>query len=387
MKRIYYIDWLRIMAIIIVFFFHTSHFFDPIYWHVKNPVKTESVLIFLGFVNLWIMPLFFFLSGASGMFGINKPFKSFVYKKLLRLLVPFIVGVLFLIPPQKYVEAISNNAFSGSYFQFLTEYFSGGIFNYQIGFNSLWIGAISYHLWFLGHLLIISVVLFPLMRLIYNKGEIVLNKIQQLTSFKGGALLLFIPVAISRVLLKRHFPDYTGWCDLTMYAFYFLLGFIYTSHEGLKQTIMNSRYTALFTGSILFVVYIFSFSVKETFLGQLFQNNAIYSYYMFQETAGALVSWCWILFIVSMGMQYMNRESKYREPLNEAVLPFYILHQTVLLLIGYVVVKWDWSSWGKFGFIAATALFMIMLIYMLVIRPFNFTRYLFGMSKKQDRIG
>lgn len=387
MKRIYYIDWLRIMAIIIVFFFHTSHFFDPFYWHVKNPVKTESVLIFLGFVNLWIMPLFFFLSGASGMFGINKTFKSFLYKKSLRLLVPFIIGVLFLIPPQKYVEALSNNVFSGTYFQFLTEYFSGGIFNHQIGFNSLWIGAISYHLWFLGHLLIISVALFPLMRLIYNKGEVVLNKIQQLTSFKGGALLLFIPVAISRVLLKRHFPDYTGWCDLTMYAFYFLLGFMYTSHEGLKQTIMNSRYIALFTGSILFIVYIFSFSVKETFLGQLFQNNTIYSYYVFQETAGALVSWCWILFIVSMGMEYLNLESKYRQPLNEAVLPFYILHQTVLLLIGYVVVKWDWSSWGKFGFIAATALFMISLTYMLVIRPFNFTRYLFGMSKKQDRIG
>lgn len=387
MKRIYYIDWLRILAIIIVFFFHTSHFFDPMYWHVKNPVRSESVLIFLGFVNLWIMPLFFFLSGASGMFGINKTFKSFVYKKSLRLLVPFILGVLFLIPPQKYVEALSNNAFSGSYFQFLTEYFSGGIFNYTFGFNSVWIGVISYHLWFLGHLLIISVALFPLMRLIYNKGGFLLNKIQQMTSFKGGALLLFIPVAISRVLLKRHFPDYTGWSDLTMYAIYFLWGFIYTHHEGLKQTILNSRYVALFTGSILFIVYIFSFSVKESFLGQLFQNYNVYSYYVFQETAGALVTWSWIIFIVSMGMKYLNRESKYREPLNEAVLPFYILHQTVLLLIGYVVVKWDWNSWGKFGFIASTALFMISITYMLVIRPFNITRYLFGISKKQDRIG
>jgi hypothetical protein len=382
MKRIYYIDWLRIMAIIIVFIFHTSHFFDPFYWHVKNPVKSESVLVFLGFVNLWIMPLFFFLSGASGMFGINKPFKTFAYKKSLRLLIPYIIGVLFLIPPQKYVEALSNNAFSGTYFQFLSGYFSVGIFNCQIGFSSLWIGAISYHLWFLGHLLIISLALFPLMRLILNKGEKVLNKIQQFTSFKGGAILLFIPIAVFRVLLKRHFPDYTGWCDLVMYGFYFLWGFIYTSHEGLKQTILKSRYIALIIGSVLFLVYIYSFTVKETFLGHLFQDYSVYSYYLFQETAGALVSWCWIIFIVSMGMKYLNRDSKFREPLNEAVLPFYILHQTVLLLIGFVVVKWDWNSWGKFGFIALSAFFMISITYVLVIKPFNFTRYLFGMSKK-----
>jgi len=382
MKRIYYIDWLRILAIITVFFFHTSHFFDPIYWHVKNPVKSESVLLFLGFVNLWIMPLFFFLSGASGMFGIQKSFQSFLKGKTLRLLIPYIVGALVLIPPQKYVEGLSNHTFSGGYFEFLQRYFTGGMFNYPVGFDTLWIGAISYHLWFLGHLFLISILLFPLMKYIDSKGEHLLNRVSQATSFRGGAILLCIPVAIAGVVLKRHFPSYTSWCDFTKYALFFLLGFLYTRHEGLKETILKSRFIALAIGSILFVLYIFSFSVKETTFGQLFQNNQVYTYYLFQESASALVTWCWLIFFVAMGMKYLNNESKHRQPLNEAVLPFYILHQTVLLLIGFVVVQWDWNSWGKFGFIAASALFIIAVIYSLVIKPFNFPRFLFGMSKK-----
>ena len=193
---------------------------------------------------------------------------------------------------------------------------------------------------------------------------------------------MFIPIAIFKVLLKRHFPDYTSWSDLIMYALYFLWGFIYIRHEGLKQTIIKSRYVALIVGSILFVLYIASFRVKDTMFGQLFQNYNVYSYYMFQESAGTLATWSWIIFIVAMGMKYLNRDSKYRQPLNEAVLPFYILHQTVLLLIGYVVVQWNWISWGKFGFIAASSLFLIAMVYMLGIKPFNFTRLLFGMGKK-----
>lgn len=383
MQRIYYIDWLRILAIITVFFFHTSHFFDPIYWHIKNPIKSESVLLFLGFVNLWIMPLFFFLSGASGMFGVRKPFLPFLKGKTMRLLVPYIAGALLLIPPQKYVEGLSNHTFSGGYLDFLQTYFSGGMFNYPMGFDTLWIGAISYHLWFLGHLFLISVLLYPLMKYIDAKGEKILNRIHKITSFTGGAVLLFIPVAIAGILLKKHFPNYTSWADFIKYALFFLLGFLYTHNEKLKATLVKSRFVALAIGLVLTVMYFASFALKETGFGQLFQNNQVYAYYAFQEAAGALVTWCWIIFFVAMGMKFLNRESKYREPLNETVLPFYILHQTVLLLIGFIVVQWDWNSWGKFGFIAASALFIITVIYALAIKPFNLTRFIFGMSRKQ----
>ena len=382
MKRIYYIDWLRIIAIMLVFFFHASHFFDPIYWHVKNPQQSSLVLLFLGFVNIWIMPLFFFLSGAAGISGIQKPFKTYFKGKITRLLIPFIAGALLLIPPQKYVEALSHQSFTGGYFAFLREYFGGLMFRYDLGISSAWIGILSYHLWFLGHLFIISIGMLPLLRYIMEKGEPLLNGLVRLTSFPGGALLMFIPVALVRVLLKRHFPEYTGWSDLAMFSIYFLWGFIYTRHEGLRQTLVKSGYAGLVIGFTIFVPYIISFSFKETAFGELFQNNKITLYYIFQESAGALAAWAFIVFIISMGMKYLDNDSKYRKPLNESVLPFYILHQTVLLLIGYIVVQWSWNSWIKFGVISASSLFIILVIYMLGIKPFNPVRYLFGMGKK-----
>jgi len=382
MKRIYYIDWLRIIAIMAVFFFHASHFFDPIYWHVKNPTQSRSVLLFLGFLNIWIMPLFFFLSGAAGSSGLKKPFFPFLSGKINRLLIPLIIGALILIPPQKYVEALSNHTFSGGYLAFLKEYFGGRMFDYKLGFSSAWIGILSYHLWFLGHLFIISLIMLPVMRYIGARGEKFLNSVIRLTSFPGGALLLFIPVAIVRVLLKKHFPEYTGWSDLAMYSLFYLLGYVYTNHEGLKKTISNSSCSALATGFVLYALYMISFSFKGTWFGELFQNNKITSYYVFQEAAGALATWSWIVFIIAMGMKYLDNESRYRKPLNEAVLPFYILHQTVLLLIGYFVVQWNWSNWPKFGFICASSLFIIAVIYIMGIKPFNIVRYAFGMSKK-----
>jgi len=184
------------------------------------------------------------------------------------------------------------------------------------------------------------------MKYIDAKGENLLNRIHKITSYTGGAVLLFIPVAITGILLKKHFPNYTSWADFTKYALFFLLGFLYTRNEKLKTTLVKSRFVALTIGLSLTVMYFASFAVKETAFGQLFQNNQVYGYYAFQEAAGALVTWCWLVFIVAMGMKYLNKESKYRQPLNEAVLPFYILHQTVLLLIGFIVVQWSWNSWG-----------------------------------------
>ncbi len=126
-----------------------------------------------------------------------------------------------------------------------------------------------------------------------------------------------------------------------------------------------------------------SFTVKGTGFGELFQNNKPELYYIFQESAGALATWSFIVFITAMGMKYLDHDSKYRQPLNEAFLPFYILHQTVLLLIGYIVVEWSWNNWSKFGIISISSLFVILIIYRLGVAPFNIIRFLFGMGKKQ----
>lgn len=379
MKRIYFIDWLRIVAIVLVFLFHNAHFFDTMYWHVKNPQQSEAPLLFVGFLNIWIMPLFFFLAGSAAVFGSNKPFPKFVWGKVTRLLIPFVVGILILIPPQKYLEQVYHHQYASGYLRYLTEYFSGGIVNYPIGFSIGWFGMLGYHLWFLGHLFVISLMLYHLLKFLSAKGNYMIEWIYKRLSFGGGMILLFIPVAVVRILLKKHFPEYTSWGDFAMFSVYYLIGFVVMKNEGFRAYFVRDRYPALWIALVFTVAYFMSFGMKGTFY-DLFQNKEMYGCYLFQEAVGALTTWSWLTFIMALGIQYLDKETPKRKLLNEAVLPFYILHQTVILIVGYFVGQWDWSMWNKFFMITSTSFLIIVVVYRFCIQPFKWTRFLFGME-------
>jgi hypothetical protein len=68
---------------------------------------------------------------------------------------------------------------------------------------------------------------------------------------------------------------------------------------------------------------------------------------------------------------------------NEAVLPFYILHQTVILCVGWFVISWNISMSAKYLIIAAVSFTLIIVLYELLIRHLNVVRFLFGMRPKR----
>ena len=60
-------------------------------------------------------------------------------------------------------------------------------------------------------------------------------------------------------------------------------------------------------------------------------------------------------------------------------MPFYIIHQTVIVVIGFYVVRWKTGLAIKYLLIV-TATFVVTLFLFEVIRRTNFTRFLFGMK-------
>ena len=72
--------------------------------------------------------------------------------------------------------------------------------------------------------------------------------------------------------------------------------------------------------------------------------------------------------------------SKILEYANEAVLPFYIIHQTVIVIIGFHVVKWRASVMVKYFTISLASVALTLLLYDLFVRRTNITRLLFGMK-------
>jgi peptidoglycan/LPS O-acetylase OafA/YrhL len=93
-----------------------------------------------------------------------------------------------------------------------------------------------------------------------------------------------------------------------------------------------------------------------------------------------LASWAGILAILGFGMKHLNFSTPLLKYANEAVLPFYILHQTVLLVVGYVVLRWHIPDLLKWVVIVAVSFSLIMGIYELLVRRLNLLRFLFGMK-------
>jgi glucans biosynthesis protein C len=97
----------------------------------------------------------------------------------------------------------------------------------------------------------------------------------------------------------------------------------------------------------------------------------------------ALISWTAIMAILGVGARYLNRSGKNIRYANDAVLPFYILHQPVILSIGFFVVQWSLPIAAKYFIIAVSSFAAIMLLYELVVRRINVLRFLFGMKKQK----
>ncbi|UCH06615.1 MAG: hypothetical protein JSV55_10955 [Deltaproteobacteria bacterium] len=97
--------------------------------------------------------------------------------------------------------------------------------------------------------------------------------------------------------------------------------------------------------------------------------------------------WCWILAIMGLGSRFLNSNTRFLKYANEAVLPFYVLHQTVILIIGFYVVQWSLTIGAKYSIITGASFVAILVIYEVLVRRFNVLRFLFGMRLKKRFAG
>jgi hypothetical protein len=93
----------------------------------------------------------------------------------------------------------------------------------------------------------------------------------------------------------------------------------------------------------------------------------------------ALNVWCWILALLGLGDRYLNFNNRFLSYANEAVLPFYILHQPLIVVIGFFIVQLDIGTTAKVLILIASAFSAITLIYEILVRRINVLRFLFGM--------
>ena len=97
-------------------------------------------------------------------------------------------------------------------------------------------------------------------------------------------------------------------------------------------------------------------------------------------------AWLWIVAILGFGRRYLNFSNNMLKYAGEAALPFYIFHQTVIVVIGYYVVKWDMGIPGKFLIINVASFVAIVVLYDLLVKRINLMRFFFGMKPKKKQL-
>src|SRR5512147_1274864 len=89
--RLYYLDWLRVLAIFMVFLFHAVHPFDAPSWHIKNAEQSEILTIITVLLGFWGMPFFFLVAGTASWFALQRRTPSqYVRERSLRLAIPYV---------------------------------------------------------------------------------------------------------------------------------------------------------------------------------------------------------------------------------------------------------------------------------------------------------
>ena len=229
--RVYYLDWLRVLGILVVFVYHSSRFFNVEEWNVKNPVWYPWVEVWNRFATAWMMPLMFAISGASLFYALGKEGGAgkFVKDKVLRLLVPLVVCAFTHASLQMYLERLTHGEFSGTYFQYLPQYFFG---------DFAWYGM---HLWYLLVLFLASIILYPLLRWLKGQGR--LSKLGDLSARPGAIYALALPMIVLVVLFDFYGAVLTGnagWAYI-IYLWLVLAGFLVVSDERVQASIERLR--------------------------------------------------------------------------------------------------------------------------------------------------
>src|SRR5215471_14247482 len=165
-ERLHYLDWLRVLAVLGVFYAHSINIFDMLYWHVRSGGQSSGLIVMVVFGTQWGMSLFFFLAGASSWFALeSRTIGQFIGERFKRLIIPFIIGFILLSPPQAYLFAVSQGTYHGSFLPFIPYFFE----HIRVSWNPQWIAAYGYHLWFLAFLFFVALLTLPILLLLRRK--------------------------------------------------------------------------------------------------------------------------------------------------------------------------------------------------------------------------
>jgi glucan biosynthesis protein C len=375
--RRYDIDWLRLMAVFLLFFFHAACIFHP--WsnyYIKNDQLSPVIAyIFVWTMGHWHMSLFFILAGASTYFALKKRSGlEYIRERVRRLFIPLIFGTLVLIPPLSYLGLLNHSDYSQSFIAWLPNFFH----LQTADLNGFFMGGLTTgQLWFILHLFVYSLIALPLF--LYFNRDSGRRWIQRIASIlmKPAVLFLLFPALLVPI---SKFPWVLGGNPL-FYITFFILGFILMSDQRLMDKIDRYRLILLLLGVVPLAGFI-TMSATNSWPA----NIPEWADGIMDAYRNAFVPWFFILALLAYGKRFLNFTNRFLKYFAEGAYPIYILHQTVLVAIAFFVVQWSIGAGAKYAIIVVSSFAGTILAYDILVRRTNITRFLFGMKYRKKKV-
>jgi len=373
-ERRHDIDWLRTLAVWLLVPFHTAVIYGGGHWYLFSEERSWMTDFILGFMNNWHMPLLFFLAGIGTYYALRKrDGRAFIKERFYRLFVPLLFGTFVVIPIQPYYQHLQDGSFEGSFLAFYPKFFEGiyptGNFSYS-------------HLWFLLYLFIFALACLPLFTLVYRKhGDAIGVRLTRLATRPGALLLLCLPFALIEMALRVPFPGLqtfiTDWANVLRYSLLYTYGFYYVATPGLAEAVGGQRRIWISVAGALTVIL----TILLLFLG-LSPPFGYNPGFLLLLAVGAFLMWAWLLTFLGYAQQYLNFDHAILRRFTPISLPFYILHQTVVIAIGYYVLQAGFTLYPAYFTIFPLTFIATWLLADFAIRPWRITRFCFGMTGK-----
>jgi hypothetical protein len=380
--------------------FHTARIFDLLPYYVKNEETSIVFMGLVGFVSQWGMPLLFFLAGTASWhsLGTRSP-GQYVKERIKRLMVPFLFGICVIVPPARYYSLLANPDYDESFWQFYPKFFR---VVFVSGFPQFFradpsVGLFdTAHLWFLYHLFFFSLMALPVfIYLRSDGGQHFISRLLSICKRRGGILLLGLLVVL--VELFVNLGESVGW---NRYAFlsFLIYGYLFASQPGFEKLAGRDAIIALIAGIFAIAVFFLASILAREAEVDPSQGYAPES--VLWRLFKGCSAWFWVVTIWGLSYRYKQSRTSRKQKIaassknslpnnkvsrysNEAVLPFYIIHEPVIVIIGFYVVKWQTILLAKYVVISLASFTITLLLYEIFIRRINVVRLLFGMRPKE----
>lgn len=340
MQRHYGLDWLRIGAFGILIFYHIGMFFVPWGWHVKTAHPIAGVAIPMLASHAWRLALLFVVSGYASRALLTRTGEvgSFFRSRSARLLIPLVFGMIVVIPVQPWIQLSTQFAYTHGFWYFVAhDYFRFGSLHGIV--LPTW-----QHLWFVAYLWAYTALLCGGLALARARSlQVLFDRL-----FAGPAALI-VPMAWmildKTVLLPGVGDTYDLFHDLAAHMVYvpaFLFGFGLAGSPATLQAVGRLWQPAALLGLASYAIVA---SIEWRWPGL---EVPPHSFIIADRIAMAVETWSPIIAFIGLAERFLNYDHKWRPMLTEAVFPFYIIHQTLIVVVGWALLPYHLSALAEF---------------------------------------